>query len=118
MHRAPPAIFVTIVSLAVDTHDRLHGIPVVVKDKPRLGREVDLMRYFMTVHATTNTLATTDKATNDIIDMDPKEPLVPAPTFSDIDCLADKVFIHTSRIAVSERAPVIDTSLLRLVCRT
>ena len=89
----------------------------VVKDKPCFGRVVDSVRKYVTVHATTDTLTATDKASDDLVDMDPEEPLVPAPTASDIDCLADKVLIHASRIAVPECAPVPDTFFMSLMCR-
>ena len=106
-----------IVSLSVDTHGSLHGVSAIMKDKPCLGREVDSMRESVTVHATTDTLTANDKATDNVIDMDPEELLVPAPTVSDIDCLADKVLIHASRIAVPECAPVPDTFFMSLICR-
>ena len=89
----------------------------VVKDKPCFGRVVDSVRKYMTVHATTDTLTATDKASDNLVDMDPEEPFVPAPTVSDIYCLADKVLIHAGRIAVPECVPVPDTFVTSLICR-
>ena len=118
-HRASPAMLcILIVSLAVDTHGSFHGVTAIMKDKPCLSREVDSMCKNMTVHATTDTLTATDKATDNAVDMDPKQSLVSAIAHRDIHSLRDKVLIHAGRIAAPECTPVSDTFFTRLRYRS
>ena len=72
-----PMVTIAIVELAVDSHRCHLSVVIVVKDKPCLV--TDLVTDTVTVHATADTLTSADKASDNAVDMNPEEPLIPAP---------------------------------------